>query len=228
MRVVCAIWGNCYYYLQGQVPTWSMFTGTSLDKRGVARGECRDCPDDCSEYSQPLHRNACDYCECPAGRHVRVEAKPDQLIKIEPGMEEDEEEDTHTRQTSSQSSGINTRQAGGSGGGRTSEGSGRGGEGSQSGEGTGSGRRSLTENMIQPRQESFVTPTPNYEVSIKRVTPFKSHLWWSLCDCCLKTTRCVCCKPWLGIRLSGQLTLFITTWKMFGLNTFPDTTCLMP
>ncbi|XP_067651965.1 uncharacterized protein [Haliotis asinina] len=61
---------------------------TNKDKRGVVRGRCKDCPEDCLEYSQPVHRHNCTYCGCPAGQHERVEPRPERIIKTEPGEEE--------------------------------------------------------------------------------------------------------------------------------------------
>ncbi|XP_048253538.1 uncharacterized protein LOC125381162 [Haliotis rufescens] len=65
----------------------AMFTDINRDKRGVVRGRCRDCPEECSQYSQPVLRHNCTYCGCPAAHHERVEPRPELIIKIEPGKE---------------------------------------------------------------------------------------------------------------------------------------------
>ncbi|XP_048253539.1 uncharacterized protein LOC125381167 [Haliotis rufescens] len=63
------------------------FTDINRDKHGVVRGKCRDCPEDCPQYSQPVLRHNCTYCGCPAAHHERVEPRPELIIKIEPGEE---------------------------------------------------------------------------------------------------------------------------------------------
>ncbi|XP_067651978.1 uncharacterized protein [Haliotis asinina] len=69
----------------------AVFTDINRDKYGVVRGKCKDCPEDCPEYSQPVLRHNCTYCGCPAGQHERVEPRPELIIKTEPGEEEEEE-----------------------------------------------------------------------------------------------------------------------------------------
>ncbi|XP_071092241.1 uncharacterized protein [Haliotis cracherodii] len=64
-----------------------MVTDINRDKYGVVRGKCRDCPEDCPRYSQPVLRHNCTYCGCPAGQHERVEPRPELIIKMEPGKE---------------------------------------------------------------------------------------------------------------------------------------------
>ncbi|XP_046560047.1 uncharacterized protein LOC124269075 [Haliotis rubra] len=66
----------------------AVFTDTNRDKQGVVRGRCKDCPEECREYSQPVRRHNCTYCDCPAGNHERVEPRPELIIKTEPGEEE--------------------------------------------------------------------------------------------------------------------------------------------
>ncbi|XP_046347330.2 uncharacterized protein LOC124127964 [Haliotis rufescens] len=65
----------------------AMFTDINRDKYGVVRGRCRDCPEDCPQYSLPVLRHNCTYCGCPAGQHERVEPRPEHIIKMEPGEE---------------------------------------------------------------------------------------------------------------------------------------------
>ncbi|XP_067650911.1 uncharacterized protein [Haliotis asinina] len=67
----------------------AVFTDTNRDKYGVVRGRCKDCPEDCPEYSQPVLRHNCTYCGCPAGQHERVEPRPELIIKTEPGEDEE-------------------------------------------------------------------------------------------------------------------------------------------
>ncbi|XP_046343676.2 uncharacterized protein LOC124124533 [Haliotis rufescens] len=71
----------------GSSEDMAMFTDINRDKRGVVRGRCRDCPEECSQYSQPVLRHNCTYCGCPAAHHERVEPRPELIIKIEPGKE---------------------------------------------------------------------------------------------------------------------------------------------
>ncbi|XP_046560046.1 uncharacterized protein LOC124269074 isoform X4 [Haliotis rubra] len=66
----------------------AVFTDINRDKYGVVRGRCKDCPEECPQYSQPVLRHNCTYCGCPAGNHERVERRPEPIIKTEPGEEE--------------------------------------------------------------------------------------------------------------------------------------------
>ncbi|XP_046575513.1 uncharacterized protein LOC124283492 [Haliotis rubra] len=66
----------------------AVFTDINRDKYGVVRGRCKDCPEECPQYSQPVLRHNCTYCGCPAGQHERVEPRPELIIKTEPGEEE--------------------------------------------------------------------------------------------------------------------------------------------
>ncbi|XP_046575512.1 uncharacterized protein LOC124283491 [Haliotis rubra] len=67
----------------------AVFTDINRDKYGHVRGRCKDCPEECPQYSQPVLRHNCTYCGCPAGQHERVEPRPELIIKTEPEEEKE-------------------------------------------------------------------------------------------------------------------------------------------